>query len=160
MKTKSGRTIRYFGEEHSDEATTLTESSLARSLDELFELLLDCWCRETAYSGSQNDYDCYNDPTHGQCAVTAALVNDMFGGTIHKIRIEDGETHYFNKINGHYFDLTSDQFAVYKTTISYEPNELIDREYLEKNTNTQMRLNLLKQRIIDHIRDDGGGVKL
>lgn len=31
------------------------------------------------------------------------LVYDVFGGTIHRIHVDGGGTHYFNKINGHYF---------------------------------------------------------
>ena len=64
-----------------------------------------------------------NDPTYGQCAITVTLVYDLFGGTIHKIRVNGGGTHYFNKINGHYIDLTRDQFDLYNIDIKYEPND-------------------------------------
>ena len=105
---------------------------------------MKCWCRETAYPSSQADYDYNNDPTYGQCAVTATLACDVFGVTIHKIRVDGGGTHYFNKINGHYIDLTSDQFALYDIPLSYEPNQEIAREYCGKNANTKTRLSLLQ----------------
>ena len=114
FKTKSGRNISYFGNEYTKEIHRKNGNNCKiKTIDELFEILLDVWCRETAYPSCQKEYDEENDPTYGQCAITATLVYDMFGGTIHKIRVSGGGTHYFNKINEHYIDLTSDQFNLY-----------------------------------------------
>ena len=93
------------------------------------------------------EYDEENDPTYGQCAITATLVYDMFGGTIHKIRVSGGGTHYFNKINEHYIDLTSDQFNLYDIYVDYSNNELVKREYCGKNADTLKRYKLLVQAI-------------
>lgn len=71
----------------------------------------------------------------------------MFGGTIHKIRVAGVLTHYFNKIDGHYIDLTRDQFDLYHIESEYEPNQLIDRQYCNKNPNTLKRYHLLIQNI-------------
>ena len=151
FKTKSGRDITYFGEEFSNEIKRTTEknSNKINTLNELFEVLLKAWIRETAYPSAQKDpeYNKENDPTYGQCAITATLVYDMFGGTIHKIRVNGGGSHYFNKINNHYIDLTRDQFDLYNIPIEYEPNQEISREYCGKNADTMKRFNLLKERI-------------
>ena len=80
------------------------------------------------------------------------LVYDMFGGTIHKIKVSGG-THYFNKINGHYIDLTRDQFDLYNLPVEYEPNQEIPREYCGKNADTLKRFNLLKERITEIINE-------
>lgn len=42
-----------------------------------FEILLKSWGKESAYPSAQEDsaYCLANDPTYGQCAVTAMLVN-------------------------------------------------------------------------------------
>ena len=53
----------------------------------------------------------------------------MFGGTIHKVKVDGGGTHYFNKINDHYIDLTSDQFDLYDIPLEYVPNEVVPKEY-------------------------------
>lgn len=106
--------------------------------------MLKCWCKDTAYAAAQVDYIKDNDPTYGQCAITAMLVNDIFGGTIHKIKIEGGGTHYFNNINGHIIDFTKDQFDLYDIDIGYEPNEEVLREYCGKNEDTKNRYELLK----------------
>lgn len=143
FKTKSGREITYNGKEYAKNIKIINSNYKMNSLDELFEKLLNAWCKETAYPSCQNDYDRGNDPTYGQCAITATLVHDMFGGTIHRIRVDGGGTHYFNKINGHYIDLTSDQFELYNVPINYEPNEEIPREYCGKNLDTLKRYNLL-----------------
>ena len=71
------------------------------------------------------------------------LVYDMFGGTIHRIRVSGGGTHYFNQINGHYIDLTKDQFDLYDLPVLYEPNEEMAREYCGKNSDTRKRYHLL-----------------
>lgn len=81
--------------------------------------------------------------TYGQCAITATLVYDLFGGTIHKLKVDGGGTHYFNKINGHYIDLTSDQFDLYDIPLEYVPNEVVPREYCGKNADTNRRYQLL-----------------
>ena len=113
----------------------------------MFEILLEVWCKETAYPSCQKEYVQENDPTYGQCAITATLVYDMFGGTIHKIRVSGGGTHYFNKINEHYIDLTSDQFDLYNIYVDYSNNELVKREDCGKNADTLKRYKLLVQAI-------------
>ncbi len=75
--------------------------------------------------------------------ITATPVCDMFGGTIHRVRVSGGGTHYFNKINGHYIDLTSDQFDLYQIPLIYDINEQIPRKYCGKNADTLKRYKLL-----------------
>ncbi len=108
---------------------------------------MDVWCKDTAYPSCQKDYDYENNPTYGQCAITATLVHDMFGGTIHKIRTKGGGTHYFNQINGHYIDLTRDQFDLYDIPVEYEQNETVPREYCGVNADTRKRYRKLVQSI-------------
>lgn len=155
FKTESGRTIKYYGIEYGDsiKRKNNSEKNKINTINELFGVLLDAWIKETAYPSSQKDpnYDKSNDPTYGQCAITATLVYDMFGGTIHKIKVDGGGTHYFNKIDGHYIDLTRDQFDLYNIPVEYEPNQEIDRSYCGKNADTLKRFNLLKDRIVEII---------
>ena len=76
------------------------------------------------------------------------LVHDMFGGTIHKIRVSGGGTHYFNRINGEYVDLTREQFDLYGLPVNYEPNQEIPREYCGKNKDTYERYRQLQRNMI------------
>ena len=48
--------------------------------------------------------------TLGQCAVTAFLAQDVFGGQVWGMPLKDGGFHCFNEIGGRVFDLTSEQF--------------------------------------------------
>ncbi len=147
FKTNSGREITYNGKEYTKDIKRIdkNDNNKINSIDELFEILLDAWCMETAYPRCQQEYIHDEDPTYGQCAITAMLVYDMFGGTMHKIRNDDGSTHYFNKINGHYIDLTSDQFDLYSIPVRFEPNKEIPREYCGKNPDTFKRYSLLME---------------
>ncbi len=141
---------RYYGEEYGQTQRKKTGKSNINTIDDLFDILLQCWCKETAYPSCQAEW-VENDPTYGQCAITAMLVYDMFGGSIHRIRNREGGTHYFNKIDGHYIDLTINQFDLYNIPVAYEPNEEIDRKYCGKNVDTNKRYQLLIKRITDKV---------
>ena len=144
--TKRGREISYYGCEYGYIPKVNNIYSGIETIDDLFEKLLECYSDETAYPSCQSDYINNSDPTYGQCAVTAMLVYDIFGGTIHRIKVSGG-THYFNKIDGKYIDLTSDQFELYNIIVNYEPNEEIPREYCGKNEDTKKRYELLAGRL-------------
>ena len=137
---------RYFGEEIGSTKRLKPGNSQINTLDDLYNVLRKCWSKETAYRSCQNDW-VPNDPSYGQCAITAMLVHDMFGGTIHRIRVDGGGTHYFNKINGQYVDLTREQFDLYNIPVSYEHNEQMDRQYCGKNEDTKKRFELLIENI-------------
>lgn len=80
-------------------------------LNELEEIIRKCWCKETS-ADMQNWTE--ENPAWGQCAVTALVVNDYFGGKLlwAEAELPDGIkiSHYFNEINGYQVDFTSCQF--------------------------------------------------
>ena len=124
------------------------------NLGELFAVLEQCWAKDTAYPSCQAEWVA-DDPSYGQCAITAMLVHDMFGATIHKIKVSGGGTHYFNKLNGEYIDLTREQFDIYDIPVEYEPNQEIPREFCGKNKNTLERYRQLQRNIVRYLK---GGV--
>ncbi|MBR5901889.1 hypothetical protein IKZ40_06020 [bacterium] len=147
------REYRFYG----DELWNLQCEEISRfpginTLEKLFAVLECCWCRETAYPSCQSNW-VPNDPSYGQCAVTAMIVHDLFGGTIHKIRVEGGGTHYFNKIRGEYVDLTREQFDLYDIPVEYEPNVEVPREYCGKNKDTNERYRLLQEKIREFLEE-------
>ena len=141
--TESGRTISYRGRGIKCCPVDNKYGDKIQSLDDLFGLLLDCWCRETAYPPCQEEYDHEKDPTCGQCAITATIIHDIFGGDVIKIRQNNGATHYFNRIDGNYIDLTSDQFDLYGIKYDSEPNIVIPRKYYNNSPDTKKRYRLL-----------------
>jgi hypothetical protein len=127
------------------------------NIHDLEKVLRKCFCRETAYPRCQAEW-VPNDPTYGQCAITAMIVHDYFGGTIHRIRVDGGGTHYFNKIDGKYIDLTREQFDLYNIPLKYEPNEEMPIEYCGKNPDTKKRYEILKSRVERSLKEAGENI--
>ena len=75
-----------------------------------FDLLSSLWCPETCAPRMRADWTPDN-PTLGQCSVTAFLMQDLFGGRVYGVPLEDGNFHCFNEARGCVFDLTSAQFG-------------------------------------------------
>lgn len=142
---------KFYGEEYADLKRKKAGNPKLETLGDLYGILRMAWCKETAYPSCQAEW-ISSDPS-GQCAITAMLVYDMFGGTIHRIRVDGGGTHYFNKIDGHYIDLTIEQFDLYDIPVSYEPNEEMPRQYCGKNADTAKRYKLLIERISEVLKN-------
>lgn len=145
-------TRKFYGEEYAHIERKKAGDPRIQNLGGLYEVLRKCWSKETAYPSCQAEW-VESDPTYGQCAITAMLVYDMFGGTIHRIRVSGGGTHYFNRIDGHYIDLTREQFDLYNIPVEYEPNEQMDRQYCGKNADTKKRYDLLVQNIAQFLKE-------
>lgn len=67
------------------------------------KVLERCWSARTARQWSQDN------PASGQCAVTAMVLQDAFGGSLLKTRVA-GAWHFYNRIDGGDHDLTASQF--------------------------------------------------
>ena len=148
-RTASGRVISFYGVNAGNAIYSIDENERL-TLNEFFEIMLKSWVKESAYPSTQKDpqFNLSNDPTYGQCAVTAMLVNKFFGGEIRKIRVSGGGTHYFNVINGQVFDLTRDQFDLYNIPVDYSTGINVPLQYCGKNANTRDRYNILKKNVI------------
>ena len=99
------REYRFYGWETADvkEAHGLTPRAM-------YDLLSGLWCAETCAPRMRGDWSADNR-TLGQCSVTAFLIQDLFGGKVYGIPLEDGGVHCFNEVDGRVFDLTSEQFG-------------------------------------------------
>ncbi len=102
--------------------------ALGRTPRDLYDLLRGIWCEYTCAPRMRKDWSPQN-PTLGQCSVTAFLVQDLFGGRVFGVPLEDGSVHCFNVVGGRalspaegrlrcrevegacVFDLTSEQFG-------------------------------------------------
>lgn len=83
-------------------------------------------------------------PEKGQCAVTALLVQDEYGGTLNRALV-NGESHYWNTLpDGTEVDLTRSQFD---DPIIIEEPQKRDREYLFGSESTVQRYNQLKKEL-------------
>lgn len=84
----------------------LSRSRISRIV--LREALAQAWARET--SADPGGWSSSN-PAWGQCAVTALIVQDMFGGELLRCKV-DSTSHYWNRLpSGEELDLTRHQFG-------------------------------------------------
>lgn len=125
--------------------------SKIRTLDDLYHVLRACWSVQTAHPETRSRW-LADDPSYGQSAITAMMVHDLFGGTIHKNHVSDGTTHYFNRIEGIYVDLVREQYDLYDTPVSYEPNTPVPRGNCGRNRDTAERYQTLRKEVADYLR--------
>lgn len=77
---------------------------------DLYDELLGIWCAETCAPRMREQWS-EDNPTLGQCSITAFLVQDLFGGKVYGVPLGDGNFHCFNVVGDCTFDLTSEQFG-------------------------------------------------
>ena len=104
-------------------------------LEELESKLKKSWSKDTCSPGLKNDW-CSDNPSMGQCAITALVVNDFLGGKIMRCMASTG-SHYYNLIDNEIVDLTVSQFL--GEIPEYEKGAERTREYLLGNEDTRNR---------------------
>ena len=150
-ETSRDRRGHYKGEEIGDmKCKEVPQFPGVTNLNELYAVLRQCWRAETAYPTCQKDWKS-NDPTYGQCAITAALVNDMFGGSIHRIPMKGGGSHYINKIGDNWVDLTYEQFTLYNDDYKETPNRTIPRNRTCQRGDARNRYVKLQQNMMVYL---------
>ena len=115
-----------------------------RTPRELYRALLACWCAETCAPRMRADWS-PEDPTLGQCSVTAFLAQDLFGGEVWGVPLPEGGFHCFNRLGGLSFDLTSEQF--HGEPLDYSPEHPQRREEHFAAAEKYERYLLLKSRL-------------
>ena len=105
----------------------------------------NAWCRETAHPYYQQQWS-EDNPSCGQCAVTALIVNELCCAPIYKCKV-GRVTHYYNMWPGRHevIDFTSEQFGGKK--IDYLDGEPVLRSQLLKCKHVKERYELLKAKM-------------
>lgn len=111
-----------------------------------YDLLSDIWSADTCAPRMRDRWSPDNR-TLGQCSITAFLVQDMFGGKVYGVPLEDGNFHCFNDVGGCVFDLTSEQFGSEKLDYSGCPEQL--REVHFAKAEKLGRYEMLKARLYE-----------
>jgi len=120
--------------------------ALRARLEAFAEALSLIWCRETAQPSCQAEWDPFRQSL-GQCAVTALLVQDLFGGELLRTVPTGHGSHYYNRLpNGWEVDFTRGQFPQGQV---FGPAEVRTREYVLESpgavtAKTKERYELLK----------------
>ena len=126
------------------------KDSLGLTPRDYYDLLKDIWCAETCAPRMRADWS-LEMRTLGQCSITAFLMQDIFGGKVYGVPLDDGNFHCFNAAGGCVFDLTSEQFG--KRKLDYENCPEQQREVHFKKEEKKQRYELLKERLMLRLSD-------
>ena len=102
------------------------------------------WAQDTAYYKDAPHWT-PNNPAIGQCAVTALLFNEFFGGTIYSGVSNGGIMHFWNTKFGFKIDLTKQQFS---NKIDFFNVTRWDRKDLLQTGDVAERYDLLRKRFL------------
>jgi len=114
---------------------------------DLYDALLGLWCADTCAPRMRGDWTADN-PTLGQCSITAFLAQDIFGGKVYGVPLKDGGFHCFNVVDGQRFDFTSQQFGEAKLRYDDCPEQLREVHFAkeEKRQRYEKLKELLKEK--------------
>lgn len=146
QRTESNREITFIGAGDSSvkPAQDSVRFAWIETLDQLFYYLLKFgWGENTVSPRMREIYDHANNPSKGNCSITAALVQDIFGGDLIRVEPLPGTTHSINRINDKYYDLTSDQFTIDGHDINLDSAIEIEREDCLRDMSVVARYNQL-----------------
>lgn len=116
----------FYGHENASKVTApKNEYGVITPLD-LYDRLLNIWSVNTCAPRLRPKWSPEN-PTLGQCSITAFLAQDIFGGDVYGVKSESG-IHCYNVVGGISFDLTSEQFGEKAKDLDYTPILKQDRE--------------------------------
>ena len=110
-----------------------------------YDILSGIWCADTCAPRMRDRWSPENR-TLGQCSITAFLMQDMFGGKVFGIPLEDGGYHCFNVVCGKIFDLTSEQFG--DVTLDYGAGTEQCREVHFASEEKRQRYEMLKAALL------------
>lgn len=111
---------------------------------ELYDMLSKIWCVETCAPRLRDKWS-EDDRTCGQCSITAFLVQDIFGGVVRGVSLEDGNFHCYNVVDGKVFDLTSEQF---KERLIYSDTDKIQERSVHFAKEEKYQRYLLLRRLL------------
>ena len=118
----------------------------------LYDDIRHAWCAETCAPRMRADWS-EDNPSLCQCSITSFLVQDLLGGSVYGIPLENGGVHCYNVVDGMVFDLASEQFG--DQVLNYEGNPQQSREKHFADPEKYERYLLLKQRLQEYRKTRG-----
>ena len=115
----------------------------------LYDYLSKIWCKDTCAPRMRDEWS-PNNKTKGQCSISAFLAQDIFGGDVYGIALEDGNFHCFNVVGDYVFDLTSEQFLPNK--LNYNKVVIQSRDVHFVKTEKKARYEYLKGKLLEMIK--------
>ena len=105
------------------------EYAKVRTVRDMYDLMTKVWCEYSCAPRYRGEWSKEN-MTLGQCSITSFLVQDIFGGRVYGVPLEEGGYHCYNEVDGQVFDLTSEQFGDKKLVYNLE-NEQFREEHFK-----------------------------
>lgn len=119
-----------------------------KNYSKFVEALHFSWGKDTAYRKDAENWTPQN-PALGQCAITALLFNELYGGRIYSGVSDDGIVHYWNRKLGIKCDFTKQQFT---KKMRFKEIKKWNREELLKTGNVAERYELLRERVLKKMK--------
>lgn len=124
-----------------------------------YDILSDLWCAETCPPRMRDRWTREN-PTLGQCSITSFVMQDIYGGKVMGIPLDDGNFHCFNVVETDggqcVFDLTKEQFQDKK--VDYEnATEQFREVHFQKKEEKRLRYELLKELLMKRLAETKSG---
>ncbi len=138
---------KFYGSENAN-IKPIHDISNISDLYDMYNALKKIWCAETCPPRLRDKWTAEN-PSLGQCSITAFLIQDFFGGEVYGILRNGGNYHCYNVIDGYIFDLTSEQFGDEASQLCYSGNPVQSREIHFAKTEKLHRYELLKNRFLN-----------
>ena len=139
---------RFYGNEDCNVSPINEEYAAVGDPRHAYDLLSDIWCRYSCAPRMRDDWSPQNK-TLGQCSITSFLLQDIYGGKVYGIPLEDGSYHCYNVVDGKVFDITSEQFPGQVLTYDLQ-NEQFRHEHFasrEKEERYEYLRDKLKEKI-------------
>lgn len=138
-----------------DDALVTAKTDIYRGIDtgvDLYEALSHIWCADTCAPRMRQLWT-KDNMTMGQCSITAFLAQDIFGGDVYGILRPGGNYHCFNVVDGHRFDITSEQFTSIANPeyLDYDDCSLQLREDHFSKEEKRLRYELLKAKLLEYV---------
>ena len=139
---------RFYGWERADVPAVNAGFAGIRTPRDLYDALKPLWCADTCAPRMQADWTPEN-PTLGQCSITAFLAQDIFGGVVYGVPLKDGGFHCFNAVGDRVFDLTSEQFGDGKLSYDGCPEQLRRVHFAKEEK--RLRYERLKRALLESL---------
>lgn len=138
------KTYSFWGWEKADAKVIDSSYKEIENPRDLYDALSQIWCADTCAPRMRSQWTKENQ-TLGQCSITAFLAQDLFGGKVYGVPLEDGNFHCYNVVGDCQFDLTSEQFGDRK--LNYENNPEQFREVHFAKEEKRKRYEYLKKQL-------------
>lgn len=112
--------------------------------DAFVKALEKSWGADTAYRKDAK-YWTPDNPACGQCAITALLFEELYGGSIYGGVSDDKIYHYWNEKDGAKLDFTESQFS---RSVEFQNIRKRTRNSLLSAGDVKKRYEILKERVI------------